>query len=174
LPRATSWPKTLGILSVIFGGFGIIGGAIGASVPLALKFFQKAAGDRKDDINWEAVRGAVHWSALMSIGMAILALLLLIAGTGLIGRRRWAVQAAKVWAVLKILAVVIFTAINSVVLRGIAEAMRQAGAGTASAASGSSLPMGTIWSVAWGWALPISMLVWFARAEIREEVADWR
>jgi hypothetical protein len=30
-----------------------------------------------------------------------------------------------------------------------------------------------IFGVAWGWALPIVILVWFARRRIRDEMATW-
>ncbi len=170
--RQTSWPRTLGIVSIILGVLGVLFGTIGASARLILKAFQVMVED-KGAVDWDAVGRAVAWLARISLVAAILAAVLLVVGIGLVRRRAWAIRAGKAWAIAQIVVTVLGTAGSHVIQRAIAEALRQAGTSAGGLPLGTS-PAATAWSLVWGCALPVFVLIWFARREIREEVAGWR
>lgn len=172
IERATTWPRTLGIISIILGTLGTLGGLLGSSVSLMVQAMQMSVAD-KDAVNWDAVRQAVVWMARMSVIAGMLSVLLLVIGIGLVRRRPWAIPTAKVWAVLKILMVIVNLGISTVIQRSIAEAIQQAGT-TSRGPALHSTPTGIAFGLAWGCALPVFMLIWFARQEIREEIARWR
>jgi len=171
-PRETRWPRILGIVSIILGILGVLAGAIGASAGLIVKTLRAMVEDQ-GAVDWEAVRRAVAWLARISLVAAILAVMLLVVGIGLVRRRGWAIRLGKVWAIAQIVVTVLGTAGSHVIQRAILEALRQSG-GTAGGVPISSSLAGTVWSILWGCALPVFMLIWFARQEIREEVAAWR
>jgi hypothetical protein len=170
-PRDTRWPKALGIISIILGVLGILAGFIGASAGLIVKTLQAMVED-KGAVDWNAVSRAVTWLARISLVSAILAVVLLVVGVGLVRRRAWAIPLGKTWAVLQIIVAILGTGMSHMIQRSIAEAIQQAGT-TGRMPIGTS-PAATAWSLLWGCALPVFMLIWFARREIREEVAAWR
>jgi hypothetical protein len=171
LPQ-TSWPRTLGIVSIILGALGTLGGALGASAELILKALQMTV-EEKDAVDWDAVGRAVAWLARISLVAAILAAVLLVVGIGLVRRRAWAIRLGNGWAIAQIVVTVLGTAGSYVIQRSIAEAIQQAGTSTRGLPLGTS-PGGAAASLVWGCGLPVFMLIWFARREIREEVAAWR
>jgi hypothetical protein len=113
----------------------------------------------------QAIQKAATWRANLSIAVAVVGAPLLVAGIGLLARRRWAVKICRFWIVLCIALSLVDAGMNALIHKGMAEAANQQ-AGLLSA--------GILASLALSLALPIFMLIWLARREIREEIAGWR
>lgn len=121
-----------------------------------------------------------EWKWINSAGSLlylVLAVLQLAVGIGLIGRRAWTRGAALTWAWLKIVAVVLILIPPYQMEKEAFEAMQPQGRGGGSAAMGYAelgLTIGICLALAWGWALPVFMLIWLNRGSIKEQVEGWR
>jgi len=102
----------------------------------------------------------------------VMAALLLAGGIGLVNRRAWSVTTLRVWAVARIVFVVVVTWISSRMMDEMLQGMPATGAspGMVQSFQTVGLAMGLIW----GCALPILVLIWLAREKIKAETAGWQ
>ena len=175
LPQQPSaWPKVIGIIAIILGALGALGGVWGAISPLftdALMSMVPAG----QATGMEAMQQFKGWTVVSSLLMLGVAVLLLVAGVGLVQRRGWAPKISMLWSIVKI----VFVAANSIVSYKMMQAqfaamtkdpdMAAVPAGLMDAFGAAGLGVG----VCWGWLLPIFMLIWFTRGKIKAEVAEW-
>lgn len=171
---APSWPSVLGILALLLGLFGTLVGAFAVLSPLVMSFwaqFVPAEGRT-------GLAVADRWTAwtVASGGLATgLSLLLMVAGIGLLRRRRWACALLQTWAVLRMM-----LAVGQV---GVAYVIQQETLASMSQQMPAPMPaqqyvqlfalLGMVISLAWYWALPVFLLIWLARGRVREHVAEW-
>jgi hypothetical protein len=102
------------------------------------------------------------------------AVLLLVAGVGIVQRRRWGLKATMAWAVVKIVVVVVTSIGGYMVMREQLRAMARSGPTTMPTGFMETMQFaGVVVGILWGWALPIFMLVWFSRAKIKAETVIW-
>ncbi|MCK4660647.1 MAG: hypothetical protein KAV82_14085 [Phycisphaerae bacterium] len=171
----SSWPGVIGIIAIIFGILATLGGIMGFLAPFILDKMGSALPDNSP----RAIKlseAQVSWVMISSSLTVILAVLLLVAGVGLLSRRRWAVKAAMVWAVLKMLYVVVVTMYNYNTLPQQIESISKQNPGAASMPAGSLETfaiVGLVVGLLWYWALPVFMLIWFRRKNIRDEIVGW-
>lgn len=176
-PKPAVWPTVLGVVMIVFGAGGVLLGGWGAVVNLFLIDFFAGLGGQGNPAAATAMR---DWSlpmGLLSLVNAAAAGLLLAAGIGMVRRRRWSIRAATLWAWIKIVLVVLGAVAAVFMQRVQFEAMTQ------NAANGpAAMPRGVmvgvlvvigLFTVAWGWALPIFTLVWLRLAGSRREIATW-
>jgi len=104
----TSWPKVLGIICIVFGGLGILGGVWGVIFPLFNEWLvSRMPPDRQAAM--EAAANANPYPVGTSLVMLAIAALLLAGGIGLVRRRGRAIGLLRVWAVVRILWVIVST-----------------------------------------------------------------
>jgi hypothetical protein len=177
LPSHASWPTVLGIIMIIFGAFGTIGSLFGVFAGKFMALLLTQTGNASA----EALQSPLiqKWMQLTSLfsglGVAV-AILLLVAGIGLIKRRTWALKASTVWAGTKITLGVANLLVNYVMQQKIAEAV-SAGAIDADAAKlfargGASL-VAMLPGLLWVLALPVFVLIWLSLPNSKEETARW-
>lgn len=173
--RRSDWPGVLGVIAIVLASLGILGACWGIAASLLLDAafpgsFLFGVGAPVTTAAWQV------WLALSQAATGIVAGLLLAAGIGLVRRRRWGVRASCCWAILKMIVVVLWTAVSY----GAQQAQfRQ----TALSNPGMPVPptglvtiamlVGVGFTILWGWALPVFMLIWFSRGRIKNEVAEW-
>jgi hypothetical protein len=164
IQRATVWPRRLGVVSIILGSLGLLFGTMGSSVALQAKAIEMSL---PQDVtpNQQAILKAATWRANLSIGAAAIGVPLLIAGIGLVARRRWSIKFCRAWTILCIVLSLVDAAVNALIHKGLAEAADR---------PATLLSTGVVLGLVWSLALPIFMLIWLAREEIREEIAGWR
>ena len=171
--RPTAWPTALGVIAIVLGAMGILGGCWGSLAPFLMKMLADALPPGQPT-GLESCEKWGFWIVLIQVVNACLAALLLAAGIGLVKRRRWSVTAAYTWAALKM----VFVLVNVISAYGMQqeqfEAMTQQGlpglGGGIFAAVG---VFSIVFGLVWGWALPVFLLIWFARATIKAETAEW-
>ncbi len=169
----SSWPAVIGAIAVVMG-------AIGSLVWLGTTIVYLRI-DRipsyPTHLRTRAMRIASEyttWNVALSLTLAGLAILLLAIGMSLIRRRRRSVAAARLWAALKIVTVLIYANLQY----QIAWTQTQVAAPYTSpktpaewnSAIGGVTAAG---SILWGWALPVFLLIWFAGRKIRAETLNW-
>ena len=126
----------------------------------------------------DVVRRFLPWLAACEIASAALAVWLLVAGIGVLRRRRWSRRAILAWAIARMAEAVPAAVLAYLIAQGQLGAMMdspQAAAvpgGIAVFIRGAGL-LGFGWTLALAWAMPVFVLVWFTRRRVREEVAAW-
>ncbi|NOX99374.1 MAG: hypothetical protein GXP30_06545 [Verrucomicrobia bacterium] len=184
--KQTSWPKTLGIVAMIFGVLGCMNSLmtiLGGCFP---EFFAKIS---------QLPTGFYHkWQPFLLIsgfGILFLGGLLFFGGLFLTLRKRSASMMLNLWAVLKVVLGLVSAYFGyqmqqeqiPLMLKAQKETMESAGA---AAAAGAEDMMGMISSITeiastvgmvlgllWLMVLPAVMLIWFIRPKIRREMAEW-
>ncbi len=184
--KQTSWPKTLGIVAMIFG---VLGGMnslmtiLGGCFP---EIFAKIS-QLPPDFYYK-------WRPFLLIsgfGILFLGGLLFFGGLFLTLRKRSASMMLSMWAVLKVVLGVVSVYFSyqiqqeqiPLMLEAQKKAMGKAGP---AAAAGAEDMMGMISSITeiastvgmvlgllWLMVLPAVMLIWFIRPKIRREMAEW-
>jgi hypothetical protein len=175
-----AWPTVIGVIEIVFGVLGAIRGVFGIFGPLLMEllagFIPKDASgaatfeiQRKVTADWAPVLIAL---AAVSLGVAVL---LLIAGINLCRRRPSGANLSVLWAALKSALALGNAIVGYFVQADTLEAMRQAGQTTAGfgGLANSFALAGVVIGLLWALALPVFVLIWFARPAIKREVAGW-
>lgn len=173
---STTWPRTLGIVSIIFGVLGVAKGLLSiAGMPLIVSKLGETEAYR-DFLNSPLVQ---TWKTTRYVygGLAILlGVFLLTCGIGLLRRRGWSAKGLSGWAVAKVIVEAALSVLDYAIYVKISQAIRQRLLETEGVP-----PMfqtwsvsGLIFSLAISCGLALFVLIWLARREIREEIAGWR
>ena len=167
----TTWPISFGVISIVLGAMGVLGGVIGAAVILLLPRLMPQGQATLPTISPQVMTYTIASSAVGTL----VAVLLIIAGVGLVRRRRWGVGAIRTWAIIKIVLAVVASGI-SLWLQSTMQTTPANGAASNSALPAVahvtqiiSLVLGLAWAMAW----PIVCLVWLSRASVRAEHEQW-
>ena len=117
---------------------------------------------------------AAGWDYVCS---GVLAALLLPGSIGLLMRKRWAPQFIVAWAVVKVIAALVF---GVLIARGFGEMIQ---ATAAQAKTSTPVPTGVVniasivvavfWSLV-ACVVPVTALIWFLRSSTREQMRMWK
>lgn len=94
----TKWPTVVGTLSIVLGALGLLCGTIGVGWSVFMD--QLTSGMMQADIHAPPSIRIV--SIVSALGGTLLALVLVIGGVGLVRRRRMGLAVTRVWAVLRV------------------------------------------------------------------------
>ncbi len=176
MPSAPGWPLWLGIVAILVGAmgglaylWGVVANALLAGPPT---FGMPAAAEVR-----EATRGMRGYAVLSAALGLIPAVLLLVAGIGMVMRRRWSIPLARFWAVAKILVSLPIVAINWKT-QVVAFSAITSGSTSGAAPMSAGMISFVLWLTVLGglaihWALPVFMLIWLARQKVRAYAATW-
>lgn len=182
--RPVKWPKILGIIALVLGILGILQCAL---APISLFFVDTQmelaidAGADEAAIDDYLVQ-LKSVSIASSIGLGLVAVILLVGGILLLKRRPSAPLVLQTWAVLKILVGGYFSFRSLSLSRMQMEMMMEQGAGSG---GGREMEMiqkitdyaiygGMILGLLWLAALPVFFLIWFAREPVKQEISTWQ
>lgn len=172
-PQST-WPTVIGIICIVFGGFGILGGLWGAVVPFLMSTVASMMPDPAGtmDASFAAVTRYRAITIPVSVISAVVAALLLVGGIQLLRRRFAARRVLLIWAIIKIFLVVAAVMVNIPMQRAQLEAQQAQGM-PAMPMMNLIGPITAACGVVFGWALPIFILIWLMRRPIRDEIEAW-
>jgi hypothetical protein len=174
-PRRIVWPTAIGIIAIVFGSIGILWSLYNASVPWMMSSWTVYT---PGTTTFDPLAAMRHWAPWMSVvhGIGVpVAGMLLAGGIGLLLRRTWSATVLVAWAIVKIPVAVAVTFVSVCVQQEQMSGM----AGQPGGAVGVAFINGFAWffailTLAWYWALPVFMLIWFAHAVVRQGVESWR
>jgi hypothetical protein len=161
------WPRVLGIIAIVLGGLGAAAGAWGLLGSLIFFFpiMPKALAE------WQA-----HWRWWMLTDAGVrtgLAALLIAAGIGLINERRWSVRSIVAWASIRAVWSIIQTGMGAAMSAEQMKAMSSQGPGLPPAFASMIGLFTAMATFVIGLAPAVFVLVWFTRAKVRAQTADW-
>ena len=179
--RPTNWPMVIGTIAIVFGSGGILVGLWGAAAPLGMRLFEWAMEQSQPsavvELQVDAMQAWLPWTVVSSLLATAIAMLLLLGGIRLTKRRRSSMRLLKFWAAMKIPVVVIVTVAGILAQERQFEIMSQSSGGIPTPFGGGfadlMMVMGLVFGLAWGWALPVFLLIWLTRGKIKNEVAGW-
>ena len=170
-PRPSNWPNVIGIIAIVLGAGGILLGVWGAAAPLLMRWFSWAMIQGQA----ESLQAWLPWTASSSLTAAAVAVLLLLGGLKLVKRNPAAPGLLRLWAVLKLPVAVFVTVVQILVQKDQFEAIQ---------GSTGAMPLGpaffdlmavigVVVPLVWFGALPVFLLIWFARKKSKAVVAGW-
>lgn len=174
--RPAAWPTPIGIVCVVFGTLGMCGSVIGFASPYFVELVANLVPEQQRG-SLESVREHRTEIIVLSMVGTALAAALLLGGVALLRRRASAATVLCGWAVLKIVSAIGGGIVNLGIQRDQLAAMQEGGAGPMPMSSNFMEVMqvlGVALAILWGMALPVFLLVWFARGAVRREIASWR
>lgn len=177
LAKPSQWPGVIGIISIVMGSLAALRGCIGAVVAPIISV---VAGQLPEEgaAVLEPMKELMGWMIFNGIATTLVAVMLIVGGSGLIKRRPWGRRVCMIWSVLKMILVMVSSVLSFFIFRENMEAVLQQ-QGTAGLPPFFAIMMktsgafGMLFGIVWGWALPVFMLVWFSRQKIRTEVSGW-
>jgi len=179
MPELSRWPRSVGIVLIVFAGLQFLGGICGALSPLFNRLAVQVTPPSMGKIDDVAVRWQ-GWNVGLSACSIALASMQMAAGIGMLSRRRWSIGLARGWAVAQIVLGIGQSIIqNRVMNETVSAVVSQASQGTrpmpGAVATGLAVAskFGLVFGVAWALALPVFLLIWLMRGSIRAEVATW-
>lgn len=186
-PRREQWPSVVGIIAIVLGAIGVLSSvwnALGMLLVSAVASGQGAPADNAppaSSLDVSAVfRSMEYWTgSLVAINLLLggLAVLLIVAGIGLLRRRRRGAAWMVRWSILRIIAGIAFAVVSALMQRDQINAM--AGSPNDPAAS-AVLRMGplmivvtAVFALVWTMTFPVFVLVWMGRGTVRKTIASW-
>ena len=182
--QTTQWPKTLGIISIVFGAFGAMAGFCGVIGSAALgpiseaiaKFMPANKGGPSPADTFEALQKMQGWMIFLNVLTVLIAILLIVGGAKLMKRQAQCQMMLLSWAALKILLAVIGSVLGYFSLQDQMAAVEKSGAASPAMSQSATQLMG-LFSMGFGflWAIAgaVFIIIWFKREKIRSEVSSW-
>lgn len=188
-PPASTWPKTIGTIAIVFGVGGIFQGVISPlSLFLTRQQMQAFVDQGADQARVDEYLTRLTANAYLSLGVyLVLAVLLLTGGILLLKRRKVASPLLQTWGVLKILAggFILFRMTSLTQLQmGIIMESTLATASKGGASGGPDMAMVNQFTTYAVWAglgfgflwlaiLPVFLIIWFNRHKVSEQMKTW-
>lgn len=171
---ASAWPTVLGILAIVFGGFGVLGGAWGVVLPFVADRLADIAPQMQPHVTLQR-EAWTGWRMVISISSILAASLLLFGGISLVRRRHRAASLLFIWSVVKVVLILAGVGLQFAIQP---QAIDQAAAQLPNLPGGRGLlyggvAVGIACGLIFQLAGPVFLLVWFRRGVIKEEVATW-
>jgi hypothetical protein len=170
------------MIAAVFGLFGLLSNMWNAVAPFFFEGIMSAmTGDLGGEVE-EAVQVTVeitrawrNWTVAIGLVGVLVSGMLFVGGVLLLMRRAASAQLLKYWAMVRMAMVLVAAYIGYLVQQQTFEAMNMQAqmADLPQGFLGAATMIGIGFTVAFGWALPVIMLVWFARPSIKDEVEGW-
>jgi hypothetical protein len=174
----------LGLVAALFGLAGFLNNLLSVASPFFMEWFMRRLPGELSAEAEEGVRAATEimgafrgWTIGFGLVSAVVSALLLVGGIMLLFRRAAAARLLRSWAIVRMVMVALgaivswriqqytFAALNET----LGAEMDQVPTGLIAVTTGVGMTFGIIF----GWALPVIVLIWFARQKIKDEVDGW-
>ena len=179
--RPANWPTVIGTIAIVFGSGGILVGLWGAASTFGMRFFEWVMEQSQPsgivDRQVAVMEAWLPWTVGSSLLATAIAILLLLGGIRLNKRKRSSMRLLKFWAVVKIPVVVVLSIAEMLMQERLFEIMGQSSGGIPMPFGGGfydvMIVVTLVFGLAWGWALPVFLLIWLSRGKIKNDVAGW-
>ena len=174
--QTTTWPKVVGVISIVLGSGACLSGGWGFAAPRFMKMMADLL-PQDQAAPFTAMQEWSTWILISSSLTILIALVLLVTGIDLVRRRRRGIKLGRIWAVLKMIFAVCGTVIGFVIQKEqflqMSEQLRQQNApidGSVLVVFGA---VGAVFGILWACVYPVFLLIWFSRAKVKAEYVQW-
>ncbi len=174
--ESSGWHMPIGIISIVLGVCGFFGGCVPALAPLLSGYFEEFARNvmpAGQSVGMAAITehpGRMLAQGLLTMGAAGL---LIFAGIGTARKKPWGPRLSVLWAIVKMIVVVLTLWLAWPVQQAQMETMQQnLGPQVGRGFYDAMLYGGMVLGLLWGWAYPIFLLIWMSRAKVRAQIRD--
>jgi len=173
-PKASVWPMVIGVIAIVVASLGLAGSCCGMFSPFISGFFIDMAADSgsappEQIAMMRASQPPVVWMLFASLIGLGLSVLLLLGGIAIARRRANGATLCKVWSWINSPWAAIAFIIGAYFQLIVPQDSQQMG----SAFQYLGLAFGACITLVVGIAFPLFMLIWFAKATIKDEIAAW-
>lgn len=168
------WPNVLGIVSIVFGALGALQGCSGVASAVIMPIFMRGMpAEARAPVDATAAWGP--WLIALGASQALVAIGLLVAGILVLTRKPGGARLLAVWGVVRMIVVVFGAVVTFRMQRDMMASMAQSGRLPAFFPGLASLmgAFGVVFTLAWGFALPVFVLIWLRLRSVRAEIARW-
>ena len=171
LVRASVWPTVVGVIGIIYASLGLFGTFCGLAflfILLSYADWLESFGISEQELQeMQASMSPVSWTVPASLAGLALAILLFVGAVRLLRRQASGARLCTLWSWMIIPWTIIATVITLVFHFN-----------APAPSSGLGQQMGTaivtVITAVIGLAFPVFMVIWFSRATIKSQVAQWR
>ena len=180
-----TWPTVIGVIMIIVASLGLLqnvcGGIVGVLMPALIQSMPaEAADDPSFKAQIEIGKRFLPFQIANAVVLLALGVLLLMAGIATVKRKRVAVKYSRVWAVARILWAFPAAVATYFIMVETIKTMEQAAADAGQPMPSGIMtfmqmlgPLGAVINLIFWCALPVFVLIWFARGAIKDETAKW-
>lgn len=176
LPRPSSWPTVIGVISIVWGSFGLLGGCCSVGMTIFwepyVEFISSIVPPNQQQQQQEMLEQFGPDNPLMMVLMIIslaLAILLIVSGIRVTRRRVSGVRLSKTYAYLYIPVVIASGLLTLSLQTSMSTGPSPISEEFEAAITVASALAGVLFGCAW----PVFLLIWFSRSSIKEETAGW-
>ncbi len=174
LAAKTTWPTVMGIIAIIFGGFGALGSLSQIVSPFMMEMVgANTSAQAEQEAVFEAIGNWKYYMAFVGVGSLVLSVMLFICGLKLLKRSRSVSALLLKWSIGKMVWSVIVIIITFGMQSEQFAAMSETNQGMSQAITGVVAILSAIFGLLFAWAFPIFTLIWMRRATIVAEVQQW-
>ncbi|RJP37234.1 MAG: hypothetical protein C4547_05800 [Phycisphaerales bacterium] len=176
------WPAVLGVISIVLGAGGSLNGCFQlgflALMPFLMDLAEAASqGAAVSTETIDAAQRFMPWTIALNAGSFVVAVMLLVAGIGLLRRRRYGVRWSVIWAWARLAIVLPQAWLGYVSSQAQFAAMSvQPGPGPVPPVFGLMTGMALVFVVLyaiWSASYPVFTLIWMHRGAVKHETMTW-
>ena len=171
LVRASVWPTVVGIIGIIYASLSLFGTFCGLAYPFILPLYvdwMRSVGVPEQDVQeWEISMPPIGWTVLAGVVGLALVILLFVGAVRLLRRQASGARLCALWSWIIIPWTIIATVITLVFHFNVPVPSGGQGEQIGTAIL-------TVIGTVIGLVLPVFMVIWFSRATIKSQVAQWR
>mgnify|MGYP000960619131 CR=1 FL=1 len=174
VPQAPpSWPKVIGVICIVLGALGILSNLWQAVAPYVFEAMLSSMAENEEmKATMQVQKDYMVWLAVAAILGVACSAMLVIGGSGLCMLRRWGHATLKLYIPVRMLVVVFAVVLTFIMTEATHKAM--AGSGQAVPMSSAIVVVVAAIGLAWGWAMPVFLWIWFSRPKVKAFVASWK
>lgn len=183
--QESSWPKVVGIIGIVLATLGILGGVCGlassactSNLQVTMQSTTLSSGQSAQPAMPFVTEMGRYRAYTVVAGLvgAALQVILLVASINLMKRRPWTIDVLRIWAGLYIVVSLVGTVVSYHMTKDMLQQISTAAGPQGQfpvSMSQTFMGVGMVFGIAWSCALPVFILIWFARDKIKAETATW-
>ncbi|MHC4416033.1 MAG: hypothetical protein ACYS0G_12185 [Planctomycetota bacterium] len=173
LEKPSGWPMAIGVINIVLASIGLLCYGCGSINTMVSPWLAGMVPEDQQPVTAQGVQLVVQ--VVQMCAAALMSVWLLFAGIGLTRRRAWSRVNCIGWSIVKILLSLLGTGIGLLFAQQTVDQFNDqlSKSGQAFTLTVPMIMIAVVVSLAWFMIWPIFMLIWFSRAKIREEVAQW-
>ena len=166
-PARSTTPKTMGTLSMVFGGIVTVTSGLGLALGKQIGQFSQVNESQKEA--FDAYLREIHGTSMaLSAMMLVMSIALFVIGTGQRGYKKWAIKASQVWGAVALVCLLVNLTVQiTVILPALDRFIERISHGGVKLPIGGIMKVSTVIGVLFYAPYPIIMITAFRKPEVK-------